>query len=185
MRDLVAADRSGANTTSYLLHLENALACAVGIDSVVENCLHYVDEHCTGILMSERFTKVQPDTLRAVLDRDTLFTDEDIICTAVNRWAVAACKRSNLEPSSANRREVLGELLYLVRFPLLTITPVPDKPAKAKSGFSEALSLLDISHDKGRFPTQPRRSPVIRVGEVEFEHGRKYLCLIRTISFLH
>ncbi|XP_055355061.1 uncharacterized protein LOC129600529 [Paramacrobiotus metropolitanus] len=172
IRDLVAEDRLTVDSPHCLLHLENALACAVGIDRVVENCLHYVDVHCEEVLRSKRFTELPPGTLRAILERDTLLADEDIIFTAVNRWAAAACARRNLEASPANRREVLGELFYLIRFPLLTpISQVPDKPAK--SGFFEALSLLDVCHDKGRFPTQPRRPPVILVGEVEFKHAEQ------------
>ncbi|XP_055355064.1 BTB/POZ domain-containing protein 2-like [Paramacrobiotus metropolitanus] len=165
MQDLIPEFR---DADCYLLHLENALMWAVGIESVVENCLHFVDVHSKIILRSERFTELQYNTLRAILERDTLFAEESLICMAVDRWAVAACTRSNLEPSAVNRRQVLGELFYLIRFPVMTVMQLTEMPAE--SGFLEASALVEIFHHRHRFNALPRRQPVIRVGDMEFKH---------------
>ncbi|XP_055355080.1 BTB/POZ domain-containing protein 2-like [Paramacrobiotus metropolitanus] len=132
--DFVLKDLTGnGRADRCLLHMDNALTWAVGIEGVVENCLHFVDVHCRGVLQSERFAELQPSTLRLILERDTLFAEESLICRAVDRWTVAVCTRSNLEPSPANRREVLGELFYLIRFPLMTVSQLTDLPPN--SGF--------------------------------------------------
>ncbi|XP_055351454.1 uncharacterized protein LOC129597798 [Paramacrobiotus metropolitanus] len=165
MKDLIV-DRDNADRC--LLHLENALTWAVGIEWIVENCLHFVDVHCKEILKSDRFAELRPDTLRQILERDTLFADESRICLAVDRWAVAACTRNNLEPTSANRCEVLGDLFYLIRFPVMTIVEVADVPEN--NGLLEASALKEIRHHKHRFPTEPRQAPVIHIGNMEFRH---------------
>ncbi|XP_055355074.1 BTB/POZ domain-containing protein 2-like [Paramacrobiotus metropolitanus] len=110
----------------------------------------------------EEFSELQPSTLRTILERDTLFANENLICVAVDRWAVAACTRGNLEPTPANRREVLGEMFYLIRFPVMTVMQVADLPAD--NGLLEASALVEMRHHKHRFPTRPRRLPVIRIG---------------------
>ncbi|XP_055350795.1 BTB/POZ domain-containing protein 3-like [Paramacrobiotus metropolitanus] len=165
MEDLIKNDE---DPDRLLLHLENALTWAVGLDSVVENCLHFVDVHCEEVFKSQRFTELQPATLRAILERDTLFAEESLICMAADRWAVAACIRNDLEFSPANRREVLGELFYLIRFPAMTDSQVADLAADC--GLLEASELSELRHDKQRFPMEPRTAPVIRVGDVEFQH---------------
>ncbi|XP_055355069.1 BTB/POZ domain-containing protein 6-B-like [Paramacrobiotus metropolitanus] len=171
MRDLMSRNGKEADPARYLVHLENALAWAVGLDSVVENCLHYVDVHCKEVLKSERFTELQPSTLRTLLERDTFLAEEALIYAAVDRFAVAACTRDNLEPSPANRREVLGDQFYLIRFPLLTKKQISG--LSAEGGMLDASTLKEIREDKQRFPMHPRRPPVIRVRDLEFQHQEK------------
>ena len=40
---------------------------------------------------------------------------------ACSRWAEEECRRKDLEVCPANQREVLGDALYLVHFPALTL----------------------------------------------------------------
>ncbi|XP_055355075.1 BTB/POZ domain-containing protein 2-like [Paramacrobiotus metropolitanus] len=124
--------------------------------------------HCKELFKMEEFSELQPSTLRTILERDTLFANENLICVAVDRWAVAACTRGNLEPTPANRREVLGEMFYLIRFPVMTVMQVADLPAD--NGLLEASALVEMRHHKHRFPTRPRRLPVIRIGGKDFRH---------------
>ncbi|XP_055355078.1 BTB/POZ domain-containing protein 6-like, partial [Paramacrobiotus metropolitanus] len=158
-----------------LRHLENALMWAADNESVMENCWHFVDIYCEEILKSERFTELPSTTLRMILQRDTLLAEENIIYMAVDRWATALCARSNLEPTPQNRRHVLGDIFFLIRFPLMTDTQLADGPLNDL--FLLPTELTDIYLRKHatakrplRFFTQPRRLPVIRVGDLEFKH---------------
>ncbi|XP_055356366.1 BTB/POZ domain-containing protein 6-like [Paramacrobiotus metropolitanus] len=166
------------STDTCLHHLEKALLWGAPAAHIVENCLHFVDVHCQEVLGSKDFTEIKNSTLRRIVERDTLFVEENIICTAVNNWAVAACARSNLEPSPTNRLQVMREVFRLIRFPLMTDKQLADGPAG--SGLLTPSALMEIYLHKhatmqhpvpsGLFPTQPRQAPVIHVGGMEFKH---------------
>ncbi|XP_055351483.1 BTB/POZ domain-containing protein 1-like isoform X2 [Paramacrobiotus metropolitanus] len=119
-----------------VLDVENCLAVLEQVaqwqgttDPVREACLHVLDEKTEEVLRSEHFISISQDTLRTILQRDTLSAGENDIYLAAERWAVEACKRNNMEPSAANRRQMLGDALFLVRFPLLTAAQLADAPA--------------------------------------------------------
>ncbi|XP_055355065.1 BTB/POZ domain-containing protein 2-like [Paramacrobiotus metropolitanus] len=151
-------------------YIEDAVSYGVKHENIVENCLHFVDIRCKDLLQSEHFAKLEYGPLTLILKRDTLFMDETLICAAVNRWAVAVCARRKMEPSSANRLQVLGKLLYLIRFPVMTNQEIADLPAEFR--WLEAAATKEMQ--KNRFPKQqPRRAPVIRVGDVEFRHNEE------------
>ncbi|XP_055348196.1 BTB/POZ domain-containing protein 6-like [Paramacrobiotus metropolitanus] len=132
-----------------ILHLKltnclNTLCQAVqcGADGVVENCLRMVDVHSEVILRSDEFTSLSPDVLHTILKRNALSAGEYDIYLAVERWAAAACARDGIDPTAANRRQVLGEALFLVRFPLLTNHELADGPGK--SGLLSEAQILGI-----------------------------------------
>ncbi|XP_055356241.1 BTB/POZ domain-containing protein 6-like [Paramacrobiotus metropolitanus] len=171
--DDLGAENRDAN--HYLQHLENALTWAVGIEGVVENCLHFVDVHCAEIFQSERFTELQPKTLQMILERDTLFVEENSVYMAVNRWVSAFCTRSNLEPTPKNRRLVLGDMFFLIRFPLMTDTQLADGPLNDLLLLPQDLTeIYFYKHATTKrplsFPTQLRRPPAIHAGDAEFRH---------------
>ncbi|XP_055350034.1 BTB/POZ domain-containing protein 2-like [Paramacrobiotus metropolitanus] len=71
------------------------------------------------------------------------------------------CKEKHMDASSANRREVLGQALFLIRFPLLTDTQLLDGPLQ--SGLLLQSEGWDIYHFKFAdikpplsFSTEPR-----------------------------
>ncbi|XP_055351472.1 BTB/POZ domain-containing protein 6-A-like isoform X2 [Paramacrobiotus metropolitanus] len=111
-------------------------------DTIVEKCWRLLDEKTEEILRSDHFTCIRQDTLRTILQRDTLSAGEQDIYSAIERWATEACKRNNMEPSAANRRQMLGEALFLVRFPLLTAAQLSDGPATG--GLLSETELLSI-----------------------------------------
>ncbi|XP_055356374.1 BTB/POZ domain-containing protein 6-like [Paramacrobiotus metropolitanus] len=173
--DYILADLRAENC---LHHLEKALSWGTPTAHIVENCLHFVDVYCQEVLGSEDFAEIKHSTLRRIVERDTFFAEEDVIYTAVNNWALAACARSKLEASPANRRKVLGQVLHLIRFPLMTDKQLADGPAG--SGLLKSATLMEIYLHKhateqrpvpsGLFPTQPRQFPLILVGSMELKH---------------
>ncbi|XP_055356940.1 BTB/POZ domain-containing protein 3-like isoform X2 [Paramacrobiotus metropolitanus] len=172
LRDLHASDQN------CLRHLEKAITLAFADDSVLENCWHYVDIHCEKILKSEQFSELSFTMLRMMLQRDSLLAEENSIYVAMDRWATAACARSNLVPSATNRRQILGDCLYLIRFPLMTDIQLADGPTD--SGLLEPSELKDIYMQKYattkrslQFPAQPRQLPIIRVDGVAFKHDEE------------
>ncbi|XP_055347898.1 BTB/POZ domain-containing protein 6-B-like [Paramacrobiotus metropolitanus] len=139
------------NIGECLVTLERAVQW--NADDIVEKCLRLVERHCDVIVQTEQFTAIAQDTLKMILQRSALAADEHDIYLAVERWAVEACKRSNLEPSGINRRAMLGDALCLVRFPLLNGVQLTAGPAK--SGLLLDSELLNIFlHQNGGVPNQ-------------------------------
>ncbi|XP_055348147.1 BTB/POZ domain-containing protein 6-B-like [Paramacrobiotus metropolitanus] len=112
-----------------LTMLEQALEWKT--DNVVQKCLEFVDTKSSAVLLSDHFTAISPVTLRMILQRSTLTAEENAVYLAVERWAVVACARNGLESSAVNRRQMLGDALFLVRFPLLTSKQLADGPGQS------------------------------------------------------
>ncbi|XP_046386661.1 BTB/POZ domain-containing protein 1-like isoform X2 [Ischnura elegans] len=84
-------------------------------------CLESIDQSTAEAFAADGFVDVDLDTLAAVLERDTLRIREAKVFQAVVRWSEAECRRQQLPPTPENRRAVLGRVLGLVRFPLMTV----------------------------------------------------------------
>ncbi|XP_055350055.1 BTB/POZ domain-containing protein 3-like isoform X2 [Paramacrobiotus metropolitanus] len=132
------------NAGSCLTYLENAVKWRA--DEFVDPCLMVVDAYGESILRFKRFIQIERKMLEMILRRSSLRASENAIYVAVEKWATAACTRNNEEPTAANRRRILGEVLFLVRFPLMSDTELLDGPAT--SGLLLEAELLDIYRHK-------------------------------------
>ncbi|XP_012146642.1 BTB/POZ domain-containing protein 1 isoform X2 [Megachile rotundata] len=124
-------------------------------------CLDTIDRFTTEALNADGFTDIDIDTLKIVLERDTLRVRESKIFQAVVRWSEAECIRHQLPVTPENQRLVLGSAFSLVRFPLMSKEEFTAGPAQ--SGLltnSEVLSLFSyfILNPKPmiEFQTMPR-----------------------------
>lgn len=64
-------------------------------------------------LRSDGFVDIDIHTLESVLSRETLNCKEIHVWDAALRWASAECIRQDLEPTPANQRQLLGEILII------------------------------------------------------------------------
>ncbi|XP_055350025.1 uncharacterized protein LOC129596703 [Paramacrobiotus metropolitanus] len=142
--------------------LDSALHFGEAAPSILEKCLCLIDESVI-IWRSEKFRTIGEKALRAILQRDTLTANEHSICSSVNEWSANMCAQRNMDATPANRREVLGQALYLIRFPLMTEAQLLDGPVK--SGLllqSEALDIYLHKHATTKpellFRTDPRQN---------------------------
>ncbi|XP_073978768.1 BTB/POZ domain-containing protein 1-like [Rhodnius prolixus] len=106
-------------------------------------CFHTIDKNTWEAISADGFTDIDLDTLCAVIERDTLHIRESKLYQAVIRWCESRCARQQLPPSGENMRSVLGQALYLIRFPLMGLEEFAQGPAQ--SGLlsdREALSLF-------------------------------------------
>ncbi|XP_055357190.1 BTB/POZ domain-containing protein 1-like, partial [Paramacrobiotus metropolitanus] len=164
-----------------LVALENANAWCPDFDNIVEKCLHLIDASDGAVFLLEHFFALSHRTLQMIVQRDTLAAPENIIYTAVEAWAAETCRRQNMDPSSANRREVLGNVLFRVRFPLLTDAEMASGPLKqpdvALGQPDVASEFWDICMYKNTtdkpvmlFDSAPRRSVLFSVGGTMFKY---------------
>ncbi|XP_072261055.1 BTB/POZ domain-containing protein 2 isoform X1 [Pyxicephalus adspersus] len=108
-------------------------------------CLENIDKNTSDALNAEGFTDIDldatcpknvclgcnPNTLVAVLERDTLGIREIRLFNAVVRWSEAECQRQQQPITSENKRKALGKALSLIRFPLMTIEEFAAGPAQS------------------------------------------------------
>ncbi|XP_055353043.1 uncharacterized protein LOC129598972 [Paramacrobiotus metropolitanus] len=150
-----------------LILVEQAIRwCA---EDVMKKFLGWVDNNAGRVLVSDELITVSLATLIIILLRSTLHAEENDVYLAVERWAVEACKRDNMGPSPANRRQVLGDALFLVRFPLLDPGQLADGPAKSGLLTEAELASLFLYRNattkpKLPFPTERRQDRLMRVG---------------------
>lgn len=88
-----------------------------------------VDMHAGTILESPEFLELNHGVLCDLLRRD-LYVDELTVYHHALAWAQAECARQQV-PFESNAREVLGNALKLIRFPLMSIEEFASGPAES------------------------------------------------------
>ncbi|XP_076227341.1 BTB/POZ domain-containing protein 1 isoform X2 [Nomia melanderi] len=124
-------------------------------------CLDTIDRFTTEALNADGFTDIDIDTLKIVLERDTLRVRESKIFQAVLRWSESECIRHQLPVTPENQRFVLGTAFSLIRFPLMSKEEFTAGPAQSGLlNYAEVLSLFSyfILNPKPvvEFQTMPR-----------------------------
>ncbi|VDO39116.1 unnamed protein product [Onchocerca flexuosa] len=97
---------------------------------LVDRCWKLVEVDAERVLTSDAFCDIDFTLFNEILSRDTLLTREKVVYEAALKWAKAECERRNLPVSQINMRNVLGNTLYHIRFPAMTIYEFANGPAK-------------------------------------------------------
>lgn len=100
-------------------------------------CMAYIRNHAADVLLSEDFLELSPHCLELILQDDLLRVNEQTILTSVLKWASNKCSKKGKEVNAENQRAELGNLLYLIRFPLM-----------GKEYYTDIISEMDILSDK-------------------------------------
>jgi hypothetical protein len=87
----------------------------------ISTCFDYIDTFADGYFTSEYFLNIKLGTLDVLLRRDTLDYREVKLFKAVVKWVDHQCSLQNLETSYENRRKILGNVIYNIRFLLMTL----------------------------------------------------------------
>ena len=79
-------------------------------------CWKVVDRHLKEILTLDNFLNIHQETLASVLKRSSLIIKEIELFKAVLKWIEFQCLENGLELTIVNRRSVIGEAVYDLRF---------------------------------------------------------------------
>ncbi len=128
---------------------------------LVDKCLRMIDKHTKETLMSDTFTDIDLPTVKAIVERDTLCVQEITVYQAVEKWAEVECLRKKMDTTADNKRQAIGEVLHMIRMPLMKIEEFAEGPAKSKLLTPEETTdvfLYFTTHEKPslNFPTTPR-----------------------------
>ena len=108
----------------------------------MERCLDVIDAKTHEALQSDDFTSIDYQTLGKILGRDNLRAGETVVFTAAVHWAEAECTRQGRDTNPQQCREVLGDALYLIRFPIMT--PSEFANGARQSGLLSQQEIIDI-----------------------------------------
>lgn len=88
-------------------------------DKLTNVCFSYIIQHARKVLQNDDFLQLSSHSVSDVLERD-LQVNEIELFLAVYRWGEHKCRRVKEEVTGLNVRNQLGDILYKIRFPLLT-----------------------------------------------------------------
>ncbi|KAI4905017.1 hypothetical protein NFI96_020172 [Prochilodus magdalenae] len=103
---------------------------------LTQRCWEVIDAQAEAALRSEGFCQIDLATLESVLRRDTLNVKEASVLRATLNWAESECRRRGLKLTPQNKRSTLGNALYLLRLPTMSLEEFANGPAQ-----SEILTL--------------------------------------------
>ena len=84
---------------------------------LLQESLHHILKCPTKCLNSENALELSADCMEMILQSDELMLSEAEMFKFVLQWAIYQCMKKDLESSDHNIRDMLGSLLYFIRFP--------------------------------------------------------------------
>ncbi|XP_005106750.2 BTB/POZ domain-containing protein 6 [Aplysia californica] len=107
-------------------HLDAQNACAVMEQAhffderdFQKKVLVVIQRKAEEVLATDDVTNLCEECLTTIVQSDQLMTKEELVLSACKRWAESECQRRGLCVSDENCRIMLGNTLYMIRFPLL------------------------------------------------------------------
>ncbi|XP_055694543.1 BTB/POZ domain-containing protein 3-like [Lutzomyia longipalpis] len=114
VRDCVNFLRRNIKVANVLLCLE--LGINLDVKDLTFECLDVIADFTLAVMQQEAFLAITRETLRHILELEITICTEYEIFQGAMRWAEAECNRQNIESNNENKREVLGDLMDLIRF---------------------------------------------------------------------
>lgn len=102
----------------------------IGEEDLQKKCWYYIDSHCQEALASDAFLNVEREIVQSMLELETLNVKEINLFQALAKWSDHQCKMQGLESTSENRRLVLGNAVYQVRYLTMTQKEFADNVSK-------------------------------------------------------
>ena len=139
----------------------------LGVSKGLEKqCWSIIDKHASEVAEHNQFLGIDHGTLTALLSRDTLVAKEMVLFRAAVKWAGHECQRLSIPLTVENKRKVLGDAFYSIRFPLMSMKEFTDEVAQSSFLSHEEVANIYIGFNSSfescnvKFPTEPRAKPV-------------------------
>ncbi|VDI55778.1 Hypothetical predicted protein [Mytilus galloprovincialis] len=112
---------------NMMLHVDKDHACTVfqtahdfHMTDLKEEALDFIFKNGSASLVSDDFLYLSGDCLKLILESDQLYCDETTIYQRMVQWAKLQCEEQSMPTFDENVRKTLGDLIYLIRFPIMT-----------------------------------------------------------------
>ncbi|XP_048245935.1 BTB/POZ domain-containing protein 6-like isoform X1 [Haliotis rufescens] len=90
-------------------------------EDLKERALKVIKSNAEVSVASEGFRELSKECLKLILKAVDMRVDEICIFRSVMSWAEAECRRQGREVAPEEKRQVLGECLFLIRFPSMSM----------------------------------------------------------------
>ena len=177
----LCAEYVNKNITSdnAIIFLKNATSIDEGILNVF--CLNYIAKNTDRIIKSDAFKELDQDTLRLIINSDTLGSSEITIFDACIAWGESQCRRKELEVTGPNLREVLGPVLWGIRFPLISLGDFVNRVSKRRILTSDEAIIL-VEWLAGDSHNKPKPEDIPFLTDARFAGWQEQLLPINMIS---
>lgn len=101
-----------------------------------DKCLKFILVNAADVLRTRAFLELCTDCVKKIVCSDDLKADEELIFESMMDWSTGECRRKGISATDQNRRQVLGNLLYQIRFPTMDVVY-----------FTQRVSFRDILSD--------------------------------------
>ena len=101
-----------------------------------DKCLKFILLNAADVLRTRAFLELCAECVKKVVSSDDLKADEVQVFESMVDWSTSECRRKGTSATDENRRQVLGNLLYQIRFPVMDVTY-----------FTQRVSFRDILSD--------------------------------------
>ena len=97
-----------------------------GDEDLKAKVLTKIVEEAPAVLSSDEFIALSKEALHEILQLNLKISNEIEVFNASLHWAESTCKQLKRTVDGANMREVLGDNLFHIRFPVMTIDDIND-----------------------------------------------------------
>ena len=101
----------GENATSILEH-----ALQFDEKNLENSCWEFIKSNTKQVIASKDFNEISQTTLAGVLRLDCVNVSEVELFRAVLKWSDSQCSKNDMEPTNENKRSVIGDAIYHLRF---------------------------------------------------------------------
>ena len=125
-----------------------------------KKCWDMIDLKTSEAIVSDAFTDITQSTLVEFLKRESLNVKEVDLFKAVVKWSEAECLRKGKESNTKNKRAVMGNAIYQIRFASMSLEEFGQNVAQ-----SDLLAPKEIIFFYDKFSGVERRSEVWNMTE--------------------
>ena len=124
-----------------------------------------IKDDASAVLASDEFLNLSTKALEEVLSLELKISTELEVFQAALKWAEVKCANLKISPERSNLREVMGNNLFLIRFPTMTAEEFTESVAPRDIlTTSEGYDMFRFLSSKSNkptlpFPTEPRFKP--------------------------
>ena len=136
-------------------------------NALYDKCLRFINLNGNEVLTKPAFGELCTECVQKIIQPSDLNADEDKVYEGCIIWANAECRKDKKQPTDENRRAMLGDLLFLIRFPTMDITYFTHKVSLGNIlTHDETLSIFQYFHGEvqqlpNRFNKKPRNRVAI------------------------
>ncbi len=111
-------------------------------EEFVKKCWDWIDLKTADVVASDAFGDIHQATLAKLLKRESLSVKELDLFKAVLKWSEAECSRKGIESNSKNKRAVIGNAIYQIRFGSMTPQEFAENASQSGILTSEEMVLF-------------------------------------------